>query len=262
MEMIRVNHLMSLWLLVFVTACQPIMAQSAQTQPRNLPRQEVWTTFSHSDEISDLVVQGDQLWATTESGVVRWNLLTGEHFEFPSERGLASRDVQSIAVAADGTVWFGTDEGVSRLAPDGSWTSFSPLNGLVDDDVHSIVVAADGTVWFGTDEGVSRLAPDGSWATFTPVNGLVSRDVQSIAVAADGTVWFGTDEGVSRLAPDGSWATFTPLNGLVDDDVQSIVVAADGTVWFGTDEGVSRFTPDGTQASLQNSLDLRLSHMF
>lgn len=70
--------------------------------------------------------------------------------------GLAGNIVYSIAREPDGTLWFGTNRGLSRY--DGKhWTTF--LHGLPAPHVYAIAVDEDGTIWVGTRGGVTRLRP-------------------------------------------------------------------------------------------------------
>ena len=72
-------------------------------------------------------------------------------------------------------MWFGTADGVSRLAGVGvsagvhpaantgesrTWKTYSSADGLADDRVHSVAVAADGALWFGSwHGGIARYVP-------------------------------------------------------------------------------------------------------
>jgi len=164
--------------------------------------------------------------------------------------GLASNSVSAIAVAPDGTLWFGAaggggPGGASRF--DGTaWTSYWEADGLVSPNVSDIAVAPDGAVWFSTYEGgVSRF--DGEeWTSYSAGDGPAAGLVWDIAVASDGTLWFGTILGTSRF--DGqAWTTYTAADGLAGNSVYAVAVApapqggTGGAVWFGTGAGASRF---------------------
>jgi tetratricopeptide (TPR) repeat protein len=152
--------------------------------------------------------------------------------------GLVDNEVLTVAVAADGALWVGTESGVSRFDGE-TWTTFTEKDGLTGNKVWAIAAVPDGAVWFGTPYGVSHFDGE-TWTTYTKEDGLVANGVQSIAVAPDGAVWFGTRYGVSRF--DGqTWTTYTEDDGLVNNTVFSIAATPDGVVWFGTYQGVSRF---------------------
>lgn len=193
--------------------------------------------------------------------------------------GLPSDDVRDVAVAADGTIWFATSQGVAAF--DGSTftvhtTSTHP--GLANDDTYAIAVSSNGDVWVGTDFGLSVY--DGSaYVTYTTASGLGDDAVKNIKQAPNGDVWVCTINGVTRISngvftafgspqvPFGgalytafaangdvllagglagvlvyNGTSFTPIgtaDGLVSGRVRSIAVDAAQQKWVGTAEGVS-----------------------
>jgi ligand-binding sensor domain-containing protein len=63
--------------------------------------------------------------------------------------GLPDDTVNAIAIAPNGAVWIGTDQGAGRFA-NGSWQSFGLGSGLGAQKVQALAIAPDGSVWFGT----------------------------------------------------------------------------------------------------------------
>lgn len=264
------------------TPILPTLTPTASPPPFPKSRAD-WTSYTNSNDVTGLAFDGDgYLWATSSGGVVRWNLSDGTYEKYTSEDGLSDHRVTSIAVAPDGTLWFGTIDGVvhfDREAASGGgtldkvWTTYTWADGLPGDWITSIAVAPDGVVWVGTlREGVARY--DGTaWIAYDTHDGLVSNDVRAVAVASDGEVWFGTCAlhgpastesppcfGVSRLGdvgtPGETWTAFSEEDGLANNRVNAIAIAPDGAVWFGTGPlgyypwaessgigGVSRFDP-------------------
>ena len=70
---------------------------------------------------------------------------------------MAGNVVYSIAQEEDGTLWFGTDRGVSRFDGD-TWQTFS--HGLPGQHVYALGVESNGTIWAGTKGAVTRLRPE------------------------------------------------------------------------------------------------------
>jgi ligand-binding sensor domain-containing protein/CBS domain-containing protein len=237
------------------------MAQAtsaAQAALTGIPKVHLeWTSYTNGNDVRDLLVQGDFVWAATSGGVVRWDVRAERYVKFTAEHGLAGNFVHAIAAGPNGEMWFGTDGGVSRLTPDGRWHTFTTQDGLAGNSVRAIAAGPNGEMWFGTDGGVSHLMPDGRWRTFTTQDGLASNSVSTISVGQGGALWFGftTDingadtekyHGVSRFTPDGVWRNFTMQDGLAGNNVVAIAGGIDGAMWFGTlGGGVSRFTSDG-----------------
>jgi len=207
---------------------------------------------------------------------------------FTTADGLASDTVTTIYQTQDGTLWFGTIQGLSHY--NGEWETYTTADGLVHNQVTAILQDQEGVVWIGTRGGLSRY--DGKeWAP-VPSGGLAGRDVSAISQLEDDALWFGTlDGGISRLQA-GEWHTFTTADGLpsdcvtvVDRDYQggiwvgtplglayydgkgwetyttaqglpgnmitALLATEDGTIWVGTLRGLSRFKPDEGDASGQ-----------
>jgi len=207
---------------------------------------------------------------------------------YTTDDGLADNSVESIAVASDGVLWFGTEKGGVSCFDGETWTTYTADDGLVDNEVSTIAVAPDGALWFGTygiasqdprfsarlgpeEGGVSRF--DGTtWTTYTADDGLAGNWVSAITVAPDGALWFGSADvwpgtqqrgGVSRFDGE-TWTTYTEDDGLAAGySVASIAVALDGALWVGTWGGASRFdgetwttytTDDGLGGGWVNSI--------
>ena len=97
---------------------------------------------------------GRGMWFGTWGGGV--SLFDGREAwtSFTRADGLAGNVVYSIAQERDGTLWFGTDDGVSRY--DGErWQSFR--HGLPARNVYALAIDDEGSVWIGTKGAVTRL---------------------------------------------------------------------------------------------------------
>lgn len=73
-------------------------------------------------------------------------------------QGLASDSIYSIGRDPAGNVWGGTNDGVVRIAPDGSTLRFGRGQGLVGEDCNpfSFWADANGDVWLGTTGGLEH----------------------------------------------------------------------------------------------------------
>jgi ligand-binding sensor domain-containing protein len=193
--------------------------------------------------------------------------------------GLPTNDMRDVAVAADGTIWLATSQGV--VAFDG--TTFTVHNttthpGLADNDVYAIATTAAGEVWAGTDFGVS-VFNGSTYTTYTQANGLGDDVVRNIKEAPNGDVWIATLNGATRFSasaftafgspniPFGgttsvafsangdvllggglggmivyngsTFSTVTTANGLLSNRIRSIAVNNAQERWIATAEGIS-----------------------
>jgi ligand-binding sensor domain-containing protein len=72
---------------------------------------------------------------------VHWDPATGVYIKSTVEHGLVGNWVNALALAPEGTLWVGTEGGLSRRSPDGSWTPFTTQGGLADDSVKALALA-------------------------------------------------------------------------------------------------------------------------
>lgn len=109
--------------------------------------------------------------------------------------GLADNWVNAIMQAKDGSIWFGTANGLSRF--DGkNWKTYAQKEGLADNRVHSLIQDTEGKIWVGTENGVSVLdEAKKSWKTYTPKDGLAHPKVLKILQDQAGNFWLATGGG-------------------------------------------------------------------
>jgi outer membrane protein assembly factor BamB len=139
------------------------------------------------------------------------------------------------ALAADGTVYGGSDSGLCAVNPDGSLKWRCSTTGSVSS---AAAVADDGTVYFGS---------GGYWGFLNAIDPSGTLKWQyrageyvhvSPALAADGTVYFGSSEGhLYAVDPSGNLKWRYEEAGISS----SLAVAADGTVYFGARKSDSSY---------------------
>ncbi len=238
-----------------------IVRESADRGIRTLNDHSIYPSSNPSgaeaeefNNICDLALEGDYLWAATAGGVVRWNTKNGSYVTYSTSDGLPSLPVKCIAIADNGIKYFGTDKGAAKF--DGKdWTVYTADEGLAGNTVLCITIDQNGTICFGTDRGVTEF--DGhSWKTYTTEDGLISNRIFSIAVDKNGNRWFGGIHGVSCFDGE-NWQTYPqdnfkkPPNSDTGpyagpylyeptiqftgpESVESIAIDQDGTLWLGS----------------------------
>lgn len=97
-------------------------------------------------------------WVATAAGV---NIFDGREtwYALTGANGLPVEDVTHLALAPDGTRWFGTPQGVIRWR-EGKWKYFAGRRWLPDDRVLALAAAPDGSAWVGTAQGLTHLYPE------------------------------------------------------------------------------------------------------
>jgi hypothetical protein len=95
------------------------------------------------------------LWLGTRSGLL---LTDGDGWWLPytGKDGLPYEDVRTLALAQNGSLWAGTQEGVCRLH-DGKWSYFQGKRWLPGNQVRGVTVDSENRAWIATDQGVARI---------------------------------------------------------------------------------------------------------
>ena len=165
--------------------------------------------------------------------------------------GLVDDNVLDMDVGANDVIWFGTQNGISKL--DGSsWTNYTTTDGLVDNTVEAIFEDASGNLWAGTSFGVSKF--DGTnWTTYTDADGLQDNRVYCINEDASGNIVFGTIDGFCVF--DGTnWTSYGIGDGLPFGGINSVTIASNGDYYLGSGlGGMVRF--DGTNLTIKDESD-------
>jgi PAS domain S-box-containing protein len=199
------------------------------------------------------------LWmGTVGGGLVGFDPRTDRLWTFAHDpleaRSLGNNHVSAIAEDAEGRLWVGTHDGLSRL--DTARRFFERFakdidlpGALQSAVVDAVAVDRDGSVWVGTDGGgLSRLDPATRVFVHYRHSRYVSQTLASDAVRTiyqdeSGDIWVGHfPDGVSHL--DRLTAAFRVFhsvpgepNTLPDEHVLSLLEDVPGGLWVGTDKG-------------------------
>jgi outer membrane protein assembly factor BamB/subtilisin family serine protease len=179
------------------------------------------------------------LYALHPDGSLRW--------QFSTSGG--SIDLNSPAVGADGTVYFGSNDGRMRaLTPEGALKWERNL-GAGNSIYASPALAADGTVYVHAADGfLYALAPaDGTVRWRTNVNARTTY--AAATVAGDGTIYQGAeDRTLHALQPDGTrrwqFTADAPIysEAAIDATGQVYFTSRNGKLWSLTPSGTLRWT--------------------
>jgi ligand-binding sensor domain-containing protein len=182
---------------------------------------------------------------TRREGVVR--LKDGTTTFFTTKQGLASNDIRSLAVTADGTLWIATAAGLNAVEPGtDKIRTYTTKDGLPTNALISLYTDRDGSVWIGATEfGLARMANGKierlpfevrkGQATETPPVGMAVDSVSAIMRDAAGVMWVGTTVGLARLGDDARTAAFHELGA-----ISGLIASREGGLWVATGNGLAR----------------------
>jgi ligand-binding sensor domain-containing protein/two-component sensor histidine kinase len=166
----------------------------------------------------------------TRSGAYRWK--GGKTRFIPL--GAGARSISTLALAKDGTIWFGTfGQGLFGERADGKIVEYDEEGGLLQNNVRSLLIDQRDRLWIGTKFGVNVL--DGPrLRSYTVHQGLPNDNIWCLFQDSDGGIWLGTDgAGVLRYAGD-RFVTWTVTDGLCSDLVMTMAADARDDLWMGT----------------------------
>jgi signal transduction histidine kinase/ligand-binding sensor domain-containing protein len=145
--------------------------------------------------------------------------------------GLGKGKVYDVRVAADGTVWAGTDGGLSRIRA-GRIATLNISNGLPCDLVIASIEDSEDSLWIDTACGLVRIAradleawiaaadegktlPSVRMTVLDDGNGVHGNPAGStasprLAIARDGRVWFPAVDGVTSVDPRHTYSNTLP----------------------------------------------------
>ena len=163
----------------------------------------------------------NRVWIATAAGAARYDGTTNAWTVLKVADGLASNDVNSVAIGADGTLWFGTNgfglSSTPSVVP-GPWTTYTTGDGLGNNEVRNVLVSSGGTIWAATAGGVIRVVDQLEIV-------LVHNDTRALAEDSQGNLWIATGSGVNRYNPGTKqWTAFRTEQGLSENDTLAIAV--------------------------------------
>jgi len=223
-----------------------------------LPGTETWTSFTPPDAPAGTEVNA--IWGE-QSGLLWFGSDEGvtrlsEAAGWEPFEEASGAYIQTVWSGRPADLWFGTDGAGLLHIRSNRWEAFTTENGLPSNRVLSIWGRGSNEAWAGTDLGAARYNGRG-WETDTAAGGLVGQNVRAIWGDGKSTYWFGTEAGLSRLEGE-TWTTFTTADGLPDNSVLALWGDGEGTLWVGTAGGLGRF--DGETWTTYTTADGLVSH--
>ncbi|MGO9260659.1 MAG: two-component regulator propeller domain-containing protein [Bryobacteraceae bacterium] len=176
------------------------------------------------------------LWIGTE-GEGAFRIQKGRRVQYTKSAGLVNDFVRALLETRDGSVWIGTDEGISRWHG-GALTNFGEADGLAYFSIRALAEDRAGDVWIGTERGVSHWR-GGAFVQDDVTRALGSEKVWAIHQDGDSGLWFGTrGAGLFRWR-DGKISSFGNAQGLASSSIYQILEDARGVFWMSGPNGIS-----------------------
>ncbi len=141
--------------------------------------------------------------------------------------GLHDDDVNTIAEAPTGDMWFGTENGAYRYA-EGRFVPIGRHEGLENTDIHSVLIDEEHQVWFGTfGSGACHLRSP-YVRIYGSNEGLVHPMVTALGDDGAGHLIVGTIDGAGVFDPDRDRIVATEPN----DQLRAVCLCEPHDVWL------------------------------
>ncbi len=183
----------------------------------------------------------------------------GEFTAYTTANGLAGNRVWAFLEGDAGTMWIGTDGGLSRWQG-GQFTNFTTREGLSYNSVDALYEDREETLWIGTRGGGLNLYKAGKFTACTTQQGLFSDEIYEIQEDDYGYLWMSCRKGIFRVRKKDLedldkqpgkpvfCNTFGRADGLPSIQCNGVAKPAswktkDGRLWFATIRGVVAVIP-------------------
>ena len=176
---------------------------------------------------------GDDIWACTPTGLVRFQ---GDKFEVHEAPAQIGRRPDTGCRASDGKIWIAGGDLLTTW--DGSQFSKVVLKSPGNQEMRALLCTTD-DVWIGTGKGLVRYTA-GVEKLYTAKDGLADDPILCLAPGRDGAVWVGTRSGFSRVRK-GLIETYSYRDGLSQNTVYWLYEDREGSLWVATKNGLNQF---------------------
>jgi ligand-binding sensor domain-containing protein/serine phosphatase RsbU (regulator of sigma subunit) len=185
-------------------------------------------------------VEGNILISDQNNGLT---IFKGEAFVTINEKEiLPDPNVNAIFEDKTGSVWFGTNAGISRYSP-GSGKKPVIYNGATNsiyEDIRFFRADRDGNLWIGANEGgvIMYNMKTSRFEAQPYINSILYQGGQVKAMEIDRTnkLWIGTVDGVAvGTIGEQNFARYTTLDSLTVSLITSLYCDPNGDMWIGTE---------------------------
>jgi len=179
------------------------------------------------------------LWVGTHGGGVS-RLYEGKFTTYSVGEGLPNGFVTALACGKDGSVWIGTEQGLTRRL-DGRLTTYGVKEGLPHAHIRALYTDGDGVVWIGTQRGLASVTADGRLVDHTGTDPEHLRDlVAAIIGDGDGGLWLGTGHSGALRFKGRVQGAIGVKDGLNATEIAALCLDPEGTLWIATWEQLFR----------------------
>lgn len=217
---------------LWVATRQGVYGYRNQSSSDPSERTEVTALVKVSQVNALFVDRENTLWLGRYGGLYRHLGHRFQHYE--NKLFGSSNIVWAISQDSDGSLYFGTNDGLIRRRPSGEAVEYSSLVGMPSSAYRGLVATPDGWLYAGTLDG-GTYAVDVARAEATLMPGTEKFIVLDMKRDEDGWLWLATEAaGVVRVDPEGRIEpqSFEQTTGA---PIFSLTIDPNRSVWYGQD---------------------------
>ncbi len=208
--------------------------------------------------IYKMLADSNIIWAGTEHGLNKYDILTNENHLFSYDpkdtSGIIFGDIIDILKDDKGNIWVGSNKGgIGRLDVEKNVFKQYIFNAdiagtLSSNSIKDIFQDTNGTIWIATTEGLNRYNADtDDFDVFNKENYLPLDVIYGILEDNNNNLWLSTNEGICRFNPQThDYKRFDKYDGLQSNEFNSgaYYKSKNGEMFFGGINGYNSFHPE------------------
>lgn len=165
----------------------------------------------------------------------------GSPWRLDEADGLPSNHVRALLERADGSLWIGSNEGVTVYREGRIVRHYDADDGLPDGNVYVLYETAQGVLWIGTSNGMAMMQRDGTLRRWTPMSDFPAVAAFDFLADPDGSLWVASDRGLLHWR-DGTFMQFDHRQGLPNNRLFRLLEDDNGDFWVSSNRGVFRIS--------------------
>ncbi len=218
--------------------------------------QDDWQFATHSNNITGISVNEEEVWVSTRDGIFKFNSLTEESIKFSAVSTNMTDDFMTgILVTPDDSIWVAYYYfGAGHAGADAdTWVNYQVENSpLGSNFVRTMAVAPSGAVYLGTFYGGISIYEHGEWSALKDSLPISNSSGGIIQIAFDPNshddtdAWFGTKKhGLYHRRLDSTWVFYDIYNSdLPGNIVSGLAIDQRSRVWAGSHDGFAILDDD------------------
>ncbi len=155
--------------------------------------------------------------------------------------GLPSNHVRALLERADGSLWIGSNEGVTVYRDGRIARHYDADDGLPKGNVYVLYETAQGVLWIGTSNGMAMMRRDGNVQRWEPMSDFPAVAAFDFLADPDSSLWIATDRGLLHWR-NGIFVQFDHRQGLPNNRLFRLLEDDNGDFWTSSNRGVFRIS--------------------